>query len=189
VLGLGTLPTPTVVGFVGNGVRRLVERSLAAAGGATDEAGVDQALGLFLDWYGDHLLDATTAYPGIPEAVARLAADGRVLSIATNKPVRFADEILRRLGLAQYFRVVLGGDSLRRHKPDPSVVHELTHRTGVAPDTTVLVGDSLVDIDTARAAGIAVCAVTWGLTPPAVLRAADPDFVAERPDELLPLVG
>ena len=177
-----------MIGFVGNGVRRLVERSLDAAGGTSDAVEVDRALGIFLDRYGGHLLDSTVAYAGIGDMLARLATAGRVLSIATNKPAGFAATILHGLGLSGAFATVLGGDSLQAHKPDPAVVHELARRTGVALGDTLLVGDSLVDVAAARAAGVAVCAVTWGLTPAGRLRAASPDFVIDAPGELPDLV-
>lgn len=188
-IGLPTLTVPTVIGFVGNGVRRLVERALDAADGSTDPAEVDRALRLFLDRYGAHLLDATVPYDGIPETLARLKAVGCVLSVATNKPAGFATTILQGLGLASSFASVLGGDSLPVRKPDPSIVHELARRAGVALDATLMVGDSTVDVATARAAGVAVCAVTWGLTPADRLRAAAPDYVIAGPAELLALVS
>lgn len=117
-----------------------------------------------------------------------LAARDVVLSVATNKPEAMARAILGGLGVADAFVEVLGGDSVPVHKPDPAIVHALQRRTGVGPEETILVGDSLVDVATARTARIAVCAVTWGLTPAGILREASPDFVIERPEELLAVV-
>jgi len=168
-------------------VRRLVEQSILAARGPADAATTDRALDIFLDYYGAHLLDATVLYPGVAEAVRSLRASGCVLSIATNKPEGFARTIVHGLGLGGTFCAILGGDSLPTRKPDPAVVRALATRTGVAADETLLIGDSTVDVATARAAQIAVCAVTWGLGAESALRAAQPDFCIEHPAELLDL--
>jgi phosphoglycolate phosphatase len=178
-----------IVGFVGNGVRRLVARSVEAAGGPSDERSVDHAVALFLERYGDHLLDTTVPYRGVLDAVGRLRAAGAVLSIATNKPEAMARRLAAALGFADDFFAVLGGDSMPSHKPDPAIVDALVERARIAKERTVLVGDSPVDVATARAAGIAVCAVTWGLTPADVLLATKPDHVVETPDQLLRLVA
>jgi phosphoglycolate phosphatase len=168
-------------------VRRLVARAVAAGGGPTDDAFVDRALALYLEHYGAHLLDTTVPYPGIRDALARLRAAGVALSIATNKPRALAVAIGEGLGFAHEFVAVLGGDSLPTHKPDPAIVHALVEQVGVPREQTLLVGDSPVDVATARAAGVAVCAVTWGLTPPDVLLATRPDFAVDRPEQLLGL--
>jgi len=186
-LGLEPQPKATIIGYVGNGVRRLVERTVRVAGGSSDGPLVGDALGIFLARYGAHLLDTTVAYPGIAAVVTRLREAGVELSVATNKPEAMALEILTGLGLAEAFAAVLGGDSLQTHKPDPAIVHTLVQRAGVPRGQTLLVGDSPVDVATARAAGVAVCAVTWGLTPAAVLLAEGPDFAVSRPQELLEL--
>lgn len=169
-------------------MRLLVERSLRAGGATADGPAVDRALAIFLEHYRAHLLDATTLYPGVADTVARLRAAGVVLSIATNKPHAMALAILAGLDLGDAFAAVLGGDSLAAHKPDPEIVRELLRRTGTAAASTLLVGDSLVDVATARAAGVPVCAVTWGLTAAATLRDAAPDHVVDAPEELLRLV-
>lgn len=188
-LGLARLPDEAIAGFVGNGVRRLVARSLAASGGVEAVALLDRALAGFLAYYRAHLLDTTLLHGGIAETIDELRAREVVLSVATNKPEALARTILDGLGIGDAFVAVLGGDSVPVHKPDPEIVHALQRRSAIPPDHTLLVGDSLVDVETARAAGIAVCAVTWGLTGAEVLRGAAPDHVIERPEELLRLVG
>lgn len=116
-----------------------------------------------------------------------MRAAGCVLSIATNKPERFARTIVDGLGLGDAFHAILGGDSLPTRKPDPAVVHALVTGSVVAAEQTLLVGDSTVDVATARAAGVAMCAVTWGLVPESTLRAAMPDYCIAHPSELLDL--
>lgn len=184
-LDLPPLPEATIVGFVGNGARKLVERALAASGGDAAVAMIDRALTDWLDYYGAHLLDRTRLHDGVEDTIRQLRARDAVLSVATNKPEAMARAILDGLGLGAAFVGVLGGDSVPRHKPDPAIIHELRRGSDVGAHETVLVGDSPVDVATARAAGIAACAVTWGLTSTEVLRAASPDLVVERPEELL----
>ena len=188
-LDLPPLPEATIVGFVGNGARKLVERSLAASGGQAAVALLDRALPSWLDHYGRHLLDTTRLHRGVADTIRQLRARDLVLSVATNKPEAMARAILDGLGLGGVFTGILGGDSVPRHKPDPAIIHVLRRGCDVTAEETVLVGDSPVDVATARAAGVAACAVTWGLTSPDVLRAAAPDLVVERPEELLRVAG
>jgi phosphoglycolate phosphatase len=119
----------------------------------------------------------------------RLRQAGVRLSVSTNKPRALSTAILEGLGLAGHFVAVVGGDSLPTRKPDPASVRVLADRVGVALAETLLVGDSTVDVATARSAGVPVCVVTWGLTRRAALEAASPDYVVDRPEEILPLVA
>lgn len=173
---------------MGNGARKLVERSLVASGGNECAQQLDRALAAFLAHYAAHLLDSTVLHAGVEAVLRALSANGVVLSVATNKPEAMARAILDGLGVGQVFVDVVGGDSVPNHKPDPAMVRALAARTGIGPRDTVLVGDSPVDVATARAGGIAVCAVTWGLTPIDVLRDAAPDYLIGRAHELLSIV-
>lgn len=159
-----------------------------ASGGSELVPQLDRALSAFLEHYAEHLLDSTVLHAGIEALLCALSGDGVVLSVATNKPEAMARAILDGLGVGHVFVDVLGGDSVPNHKPDPAMLHALAARTGIGRRDTLLVGDSAVDVATARAGGVAVCAVTWGLTPAAVLRDAAPDYLIGRPDELLPIV-
>lgn len=160
---LGRPPQPTAVvrSFVGEGARRLIERVLAS----TDPALIDDGFARFLAHYGEHLLDATTLYPGVREMLDALADRGAVLTVCTNKPEGMSRTILAGLGIAPMFREVLGGDTLPTRKPDPEGLLQLCARVGVPPADTLLVGDSGIDVRAARAAEIAFCGVSWGLTP------------------------
>lgn len=189
-LGLVRLPAETIIGFVGDGVRKLVERCLTeATGDVVPEARIARGLALLVEHYAAHLLDSTRLYDGVAEVLPELRARGALLSVATNKHEAMARTILLGLGVADVFASIMGGDSLPTHKPDPGIVYELARRTGLAVRETVLVGDSLVDVATARASGVHACAVTWGFARPHVLRAAAPDFLMDRPGELLGLAG
>jgi len=182
-LGRPELPPATLHGYVGEGARVLVERAL----GIEHQNLLPRGVEAFMAYYGAHLLDATRPYPGISEALAALAARGVTLSVLTNKPVGMSRAILEGLGLAPRFVEILGGDSLPVRKPDPAGLEHLRARTGTARERVLLVGDSGIDLRTARAGRVAFCGVAWGLTPDALL-AARPERVIEHPAELVSLV-
>jgi len=187
-LGLPEQDAGRITAFIGNGARVLVERTLRLAGASTDPAEVERALAVFLAEYRARLLDTSRPYPGIPDLLARLAAAGVALTVATNKPGALAEELLAGLGLAALFTAVVGGDSLPSRKPDPGAVYVLAERVRMPLAETLLVGDSLVDLATARAAPVAACLVGWGLTAPATLRAAGPDYFAAAPADVAAFV-
>ena len=165
---LPELAPETLYGYVGDGARVLVERAL----GPERSARVDEGMALFLEWYGAHLLDATVPYPGIIELLDALAARGVAISVLTNKPIGLTRTILDGLALSGRFVGVIGGDSLPVRKPDPAGLDELRRLTGTPCDETLLVGDSTIDVETARAGGVAFCGVSWGLSPDALLATA-----------------
>ena len=157
--GLAPLPAERVVQFVGHGVRRLIQRSMETLGASVDGR-EEEMYEAFVAWYRRHMLDTTRPYPGVIETLRRL--EDRPMAIVTNKPAGPSREILEGLGVARFFSAVVGGDSLDRRKPDPLPVTHLLERFGVAPGRALLVGDTAVDIRTARAAGARSCAVTYG---------------------------
>jgi phosphoglycolate phosphatase len=180
---LPELPPATLYGYVGDGARTLVERAL----GPTHQERLRSALAAFLAYYGEHLLDATHPYPGIVDMLTALAERGAVLSVLSNKPVVMSHAILDGLGLGARFVDVLGGDSLATRKPDPAGLEWLRSRTATPRHRMLLVGDSAIDLRTARAAEIAFVGVTWGLTPGDLLAAA-PHRLIDHPAELVALV-
>src|SRR5207253_6349209 len=123
----------------------------------------------------------------IPEALAALAGEGIALSVLTNKPVAMTRAILDGLHLARRFVAVLGGDSLPVRKPDPAGLVRLSALTATARERMLLVGDSEVDVRTARAANVAFCGVTWGFASDA-LRATGAEHVIDHPEQLVALV-
>jgi phosphoglycolate phosphatase len=183
-LDVPPLPAEEIVGYVGEGARRLVEKSLAATEPELDDTG----LGIFRTYYAEHLLDRTVAYPEVPETLARLAAAGRVLSVLTNKPEAMSRALLQGLGLLDRFLNVIGGDSLATRKPDPSGLLQLVAESEIPAEQTLLVGDSPIDLATARAAGVSFCGVMWGFFPER-LRAVHPERSVARPLELLAVAG
>ena len=183
-LGLAEIDLATVARYVGDGARVLVERALGPAHGDLFGPGLER----FLAYYANHLLDRTQPYPSIPDALGTIAAAGPVLSVLTNKPVAMSRAILAGLDLAARFRDVVGGDSLPVRKPDPAGIEDLRAGTGTPRERVLLVGDSPIDLRTARAARVAFCAAGWGFAPD-VLRAAEPDVMIAHPLELVDVVA
>jgi phosphoglycolate phosphatase len=181
--GLPQLPPEIVAGYVGDGARALVQRALGTAHGDR----LDDGLLRFLDYYGAHVLDQTRPYLGVPEMLAALAARDVTLAVLSNKPEALSRTILDGLGLASRFVAVLGGDSLPARKPDPAGVDYLRTLTSTPIDRVLVVGDSLIDLHTAAAAGVAFCGVTWGFASDA-LRAAGCERLIAHPSELLAVV-
>ena len=141
-----------------------------------------------MEFYGQHLLDHTRPYPGIVDMLSALSARPRALSVLSNKPAAMSRAIVDGLGLSVYFRAVLGGDSLPARKPDPGGLAYLQALTQTTADRMLVVGDSLIDVSTARAAGCAFCGVAWGFGA-AALRAADVALIIAHPLDLLAVVG
>jgi phosphoglycolate phosphatase len=182
-LGLPAIEVAAVPRYVGEGARVLVERSL----GVGRQAQVERALELCMAYYGGHLLDATRPYPGLPEALAALAGRGVALSVLTNKPVAMSRAILDGLGLGSRFVAVVGGDSLPVRKPDPAGLERLRSLTATPHDRMLLVGDSAIDVRTARAAGVGFCGVGWGFGTE-TLAEAGAERVVGCPAELVEFV-
>jgi len=168
-----------VWGFVGEGAERLIRRSL----GPLHEARYPEAAPLWREEYGARLLAKTRCYPGIE---ALLRAPPHLRAVLTNKPGGFAREILRGLGIEVAFRAVLGGDEAPR-KPAPDGLLLLCARLGIDRDEALMVGDSTIDVETGKAAGVRSCAVAWGLGARAALAAAD--LFCETPAALSALLG
>ncbi len=182
------LPDAQVATYIGNGVRPLVQRALAADDGV--EPGpdlLDKAHAFFLEYYRDHKLDFTYAYDGVADALAALRsvhdqpeAPARVMAVLTNKPVHPAQAICEALGLAPYFLNIYGGNSFTTKKPDPEGLLALMQQTGAQPAETVMIGDSKVDVETARNAGAWSIGCTFGLAPGS-LEAMPPDVLVDSP--------
>jgi phosphoglycolate phosphatase len=129
---------------------------------------------ILLDYYREHMLDATTLYPA-REALDRCIA--RVpLAILTNKPVRFSAQLIAGLGLAEHFFQIYGGNSFEEKKPHPIGIERLVAESGADRERTVMVRDSAVDVLTARAASVKACGVSWGFQP---------ETFAEHPPDIL----
>lgn len=147
-----------ISGYIGNGAPKLMQRAL---GPEANEDEVRRAVDFMLAHYNKHMLDNTVAYPGVEEGLAAL---GRFpMAVLTNKPLRPSRIILESLRLAPYFRAVYGGNSFETKKPDPKGMEILLREFGVSPREAMIVGDSEVDVQTARNAKTWACGVTYGL--------------------------
>jgi len=151
--GAPSLPVADIVGMVGEGARVLVSRVLMAAGAGNAS---DGALERFLEIYDRRLINHTRVYPGLEAALA-IAAPDATLALLTNKPSHHTGRLLEALGLTGWFPGgIIGGDTALGRKPDPEGVRSLMAAAGTDTDTTLLVGDSTVDIDTAARAGVRI---------------------------------
>jgi phosphoglycolate phosphatase len=182
-MGREQLHEDTISGYIGHGAPQLVGQAL---GNHATKAERERALKFFLAYYEDHKMDSTCAYPGVPEALEEFAAFP--MAILTNKPVRISRRILESLGLAKYFRAVYGGNSFETKKPDPLGAETILREFGAAPIEAMLIGDSEVDVQTARNAGTFAAAVNYGFGMHD--RAAHPaDIYLDRLTDLVPLLG
>lgn len=179
--GLPPLDPALIYSYVGNGAGVLVRRAMGP--NAPDKT-VNEALDFFLKFYRQHALEHTKLYPGIRQVVEQIFGAGHKQAVLTNKPVRISFDIIGALGLQSYFMRVYGGDSFPYKKPDPTGAAELIREAGVTPSETLLVGDSGVDVQTARNAGIRSCGVTWGFQPEA-FEVHPPDLLIRDPRQLL----
>jgi phosphoglycolate phosphatase len=151
-------PVDAIAGMIGEGAALLVKRALTAAG---LDAGDGAALPRFLELYDERLLMHTRLYDGIRDVLETLRARA-TLSVLTNKPQRATETILDGLDVAKYFRLVVGGDTPHGRKPAPAGLRFLMTDAGASADETVMVGDSAIDLKTARAAGVRPCLVSYG---------------------------
>jgi phosphoglycolate phosphatase len=189
------LPLEVIASYIGNGAPMLVRRSL---GDPDDESFVQEALLYFMAYYREHKLDTTYVYDGIKESLDAIRA-GRNgdcaepapplrMAVLSNKPVVPSRGIVDALGLGPYFFQVYGGNSFHTKKPDPTGVQALLQESGARPQETVIVGDTDIDVITARNAGIYSIGVTYGLAPH-TLEDAPPDVLIDQPHELALVLG
>lgn len=149
--------------FIGKGIPRLVERALAGSlDGEAEAALMARARPLYERFYEEESGRRTSVYPGVAEGLEMLQREGLPLACVTNKAERFTHALLADKGLAHFFAVVVGGDTLPRKKPDPLPFRHVCERLGVAAREALVVGDSRNDVAGARAAGCPVICVPYG---------------------------
>jgi phosphoglycolate phosphatase len=175
--GRPSLPQAVISTYIGDGAARLVSRSL---GEPEDTAFLDSALTYFLDYYREHKLDQTYVYPGVFESLDSLRFAPRSMAVLTNKPVGASQAICEALGLSPYFFRIYGGNSFASKKPDPEGLLALMREAGVTAQETLMIGDSDVDILTARNAGVWSLGCSYGLSPH-TLEVVTPDCLVDSP--------
>jgi|SRR5690606_14550455 phosphoglycolate phosphatase len=184
-LGRAEQPPERVIGWIGNGMARLVKRALTGEMEAEpDPALFERGFEAFKAHYARNLTTRTRPFPGVVEMLERLRVRGFRLGCVTNKAEAFTRPLLEQLGLLPYFAVVVGGDTVAARKPDPRPLAHAAAEAGVAPGHTAMVGDSVNDFLAARAAGMGVIAVTWGYHRGRDVRDCAPDVVVDSAGEV-----
>jgi phosphoglycolate phosphatase len=191
------LPEPVIASYIGDGASMLVRRALGdPEGDIHDEEFVVEALSFFLDYYRIHKLDYTYVYSGVIESLEaiRSAHPDTLMAVLTNKPVNPSRDICSHFGLDRFFFQNYGGNSFHTKKPDPHGLLTLIAEASViadkpvTPAETLMVGDSDIDILTARNCGVRSIGCTFGLSPH-TLAAVPPDHIAHTPGEWLAILG
>ncbi len=191
------LPESVIATYIGDGASMLVRRALGdPEGDIHDEEYVTEALTFFLDYYRIHKLDYTYVYPGVVSSLEaiRAAHPGILMAVLTNKPVNPSRDISTHFGLDRFFFQNYGGNSFHTKKPDPhgllALITEASAIAGepITPTQTMMVGDSDIDILTARNCGTRSIGCTFGLAPH-TLAAAQPDHLAHTPTDWLAILG
>jgi phosphoglycolate phosphatase len=178
--------------MVGGGARVMLERGLAAAGCILPVAAIDVLTRDFIDHYATHIADTSRPFPGAEAALDTLAERGFRLAVCTNKLEWLSVRLLDALGLSKRFSAICGADTFGVSKPDPTILLRTVASAGATGNAAVMVGDSLTDIATARAAKVPVIAVDFGYTDTPVATLA-PDRIVSRfsdlPDAVFALLG
>jgi phosphoglycolate phosphatase len=179
-MGMERLTNERVYSYVGNGAPVLIRRAL---GEQATEPQVQEALEYFLEFYREHDLDHTVLYPGVKESLDRLHDAGKRMAVLTNKPVAMSKAIVEGLGTGRYFFRVYGGNSFEFKKPNPIGIASLMAERGIGPEASLMIGDSSVDVQTARNAGVRCCGVTYGFQPETLADPA-PDLLVDRMEQM-----
>jgi phosphoglycolate phosphatase len=184
-LGRQRVTEPAVRDMIGHGARKLLERGLSATGGCS-EALIEAGFADFMDYYAAHICDHSRPFAGVEAALQGLRKAGRRTAICTNKPEGLAKALVSAIGWDGHFAAILGGDSIDVRKPDPRHLTATIQAAGGG--RAAYVGDSIVDVDAARAADVPVIAVSFGFADrPATELGAD--ILIHHYDELLTALG
>ncbi len=183
------LPVEVIATYIGDGAPMLVRRAL---GDPDDDKYVAGALEYFLTWYREHKLDNTYVYPGILDALRAVQCgpngQPRKMAVLTNKPVNPSRAIVEALGMGDFFSRVYGGNSFATKKPDPLGANSLLKEMGTRPENAVMIGDSYIDVHTARNARMWSIGLTFGFSPH-TLEDAPPDVLVDKPEEIAEVLG
>jgi phosphoglycolate phosphatase len=171
--------------WVGNGVERLVRRALIGKlEGEPDEDLYDRAYPVFLELYSENTSKRSCLYPGVKEGLEYLKGEGYKMGCVTNKAAQFTEPLLKDLGVADYFSIIISGDTLPEKKPDPMPLLHAAKFFNVPPEQALMIGDSISDVKAARAAGFHIVCMTYGYNHGVDIRDAKPDGVMDSMAEL-----
>jgi phosphoglycolate phosphatase len=188
-LGLAPLGEDLVRTFVGKGIPHLVRRALThACGGEPDEELIERALPLYFSSYESVNGTSSAVYPGVMQGLEVLREKGFPMACVTNKSARFAQPLLERMRIREYFSLVVGGDTVARKKPDPLPLTHTSRHFGIAPAQMLMVGDSVNDALAARAAGCPVFCVSYGYNEGTPVRDLDVDAIVDTMLEVTTLI-
>lgn len=181
-LGLRTLDRETLSTFIGKGVNHLMTRSLEGTG--CDD--LPRAIDFFMRDYEEHLMDQTDLFPNCRATLEHFAHKEN--TILSNKPTRFITQILDALDYRAPFSTIIGGDLMPEKKPDPGGLRHILTQHNVRPEEALMIGDSLVDIETGKRAGVPTCGVTYGHAGRQSLETAQPNWIIDDLSELKQLI-
>lgn len=184
-LGLPERGEARVRHWVGNGVERLVKRALInELDGEPDEAQYNKALPIFQDLYSENTSKRSCLYEGVSEALDFLKTTGVRIGCVTNKASQFTLPILKDLGIADYFEIVICGDMVERKKPDPMSLIQAAEQLETAPEASLMLGDSMSDVKAARAANFGIICMSYGYNHGEDIRDYNPDAVVDSMAEI-----
>ncbi len=183
-MGLPAIDHETIYSYVGHGVRDLMAGALEAAHG---DHSYERALELFDKHYTEHLLDHTALFEGMPEVLQRFR--DKAMAVITNKPQKYTDSIISGLGLNDYFKTVLGREACPNPKPHPEPVLKVLESLPNRKERSIIIGDTEVDIEAGKQAGILTCGVLFGFGKEELVRAAEPDYIVEDVNALMELLA
>lgn len=175
--------------WVGNGVERLVKRALIGKlDGEPEQSLFDKAYPIFLDLYAANTSKRSQLYPGVREGLQYMKSEEFSLGCVTNKAAQFTEPLLADLGIMDYFSIVISGDTLEKKKPDPMPLLHAASFFNVAPDRSLMLGDSVSDVKAARAAGFGIVCMSYGYNHGEDIRTSGPDAVIDSMAELQGLI-
>lgn len=188
-LGMPVRGEERVRHWVGNGVERLVRRGLInALDGEPDQALFEKAMPIFAELYAENTSVRSCLYPGVKEALEFLKTTDVKIGCVTNKAAQFTLPILKDLGIADYFEIVICGDTLAKKKPDPLPLLHAAEKLGVKPQASLMLGDSMSDVKAARAAEFNIICMSYGYNHGEDIRDYNPDAVIDSMDEIKNLI-
>jgi len=170
-LGLEKMDEERVRGYIGSGVKRLIEDVL----GSMDDNRIGEMISLFQEHHKKHLLDNTILYPGTKEVLQFY--NKKKKAVISNKNKEFSLTILKGLGAEEYFDLILGPEDAQRRKPFPDPILNVLAKLNIKPQKALMVGDNPIDIEAGKSAGVFTCAVTYGFSRKEDLENSNPDFI------------
>lgn len=168
--------------FVGNGINKMFERALPED--KRNEEYITKLRSQFVPYYDVHNSDLSRPYPGMVELLKELQRNNIAIGVASNKYQEAAVKLVLQFFPGVDFSLILGQREGVPSKPDPTIAYEIIEHTGIAKEDTVYIGDSCVDMQTGKNAGVTTVGVSWGFRPKAELESYGPDFIADNADEL-----